>query len=143
MKSQKKVGLFVLMAVLGAMIAIVPAHAQSDSRVSVNVPFDFVAGNSALKAGAYRIETMESGVLILSSDGGRKRFALVVTDGNAASRNGEPYLVFARYGNEAFLDKVVFSTESRYDLLSGNRERELNANAGSGEADAVVIQQSR
>jgi hypothetical protein len=143
MKSQKKLGLFVVMAMLGAMAAIVPAHAQSESRVSVNIPFDFVVGNSALKAGAYRIETMESGVLALSSDDGRKRFALIATDGNAASRNGEPYVVFTRYGNEAFLDKVVFSSDSSYDLVLTSREKEFISAAASGEGDAVVIQTSR
>jgi hypothetical protein len=143
MKSQKKVGLLVVMAVLGAMVAIGPAHAQSESRVSVNIPFDFVVGNSALKAGVYRIETLEPGVLTLGSAGGQKRFALVATDGNAASRNGDAYVVFTRYGSEVFLDKVVFSSDSSYDLVLTSREKELIANVGSAEEDAVVIQQSR
>lgn len=143
MKSQKKLGLFVVLAVLGAMVAVVPAHAQSEGRVSVNIPFDFVVGNSALKAGAYRIETMEPGVLTLSNSDGRKRFALMVTDGNAASRNGDPYVVFTRYGNEAFLDKVVFSSDSSYDLVLTSREKELISAVASGEGDAVVIQTSR
>jgi hypothetical protein len=143
MKSQKKVGLLVALAVLGAMVAIVPAHAQSEARVSVNIPFDFVVGNSTLKAGVYRIEAVEAGVLTLGGADGQKRFALVATDGNAASSNGDSYVVLTRYGSEAFLDKVVFSSDSSYDLVLTSREKELISAAASGEGDAVVVHPSR
>jgi len=141
MKSLKKSVLFVLMAVFAAMLAITPARAQS--QFTVNVPFDFVVGDHSLKAGDYTIETSQNGVLSLSAYGQTSMFALGQPAGRLATRASVPYLVFTKYGNEAFLTKVVSSDDNDRDLLLSNREKQHIAQLESGEQVAVPVQSSR
>lgn len=141
MKNLKRALLFVLMSVFAATLAGVPAHAQSENPILVNVPFDFVAGTSRLSAGAYRFEKLESGVLVLNSTDRKKHvFELIVGGGKAASSKGAPHVVFTRYKDEAFLSKVFFSDDNNYDLLPGNKEKDLIAGQAVGQAVAVVSQ---
>ena len=140
MKNLKKLLLLMFMPVLGAMLATTPASAQS-KRLAVNIPFDFVVGKVAFKAGTYRIAKQpESSFLSLNSAEGQSIYTLPVPGGNAANRNGEPYLVFARYGGEAFLEKVVFSVTDNYDLPRSSREKELMSKLMPREQPAVLIQ---
>ncbi len=141
MKSLKRALLFVLMSVFAATLVGVPAHAETLDRISVNVPFDFVAGTTKLSAGVYRFEKLESGVLALNSTDRKKHlFELIVGGGKAASSKGAPHVVFTRYKDEAFLSKVFFSDDNNYDLLPGNKERDLIAGHAMGQEVAVVSQ---
>ena len=60
--------LFAAITVLGVALTIVPAHAQSSSRVLANVPFEFVVGNTTVKAGSCTVEQLESGIIPFSSE---------------------------------------------------------------------------
>jgi hypothetical protein len=136
----QKLGVIVLMAVLGAIAAVAPAYADSD-KIAVNIPFDFVVGNAALKAGEYKIEKLQSGVLELRSEGQPARFALIVEGSPSVNHQGDAYVVFNRYGNQTFLSKVALSADGSYDLLRSNREKLLNKQAtGDG---ALIVQPAR
>src|SRR3981189_107890 len=88
--------LFAATTVLGAALTIVPAHAQSGSRVSANIPFDFSVGNTTLKAGSYTVEQLQSGILALSSrDENKEQFALTLP-GDSVNQSQEPHLWFVR-----------------------------------------------
>jgi hypothetical protein len=140
MKSMKKVGLLILMAVMGASLAIVRAHAE-DSRVVVDVPFDFVVGNSLLKAGSYKVEVMQSGVLdFWSAEAQQHHYTLIVAGSPFTSQNGDPYLVFTRYGSEAFLNKVAMSVDNSYEVPVSNREKELIGSLAVGERGSMLVQ---
>jgi hypothetical protein len=143
MQSFMKPMLFVVMTVLGVALAIVPAHAQSGSRVSANIPFDFSIGNSRLKAGNYTVAQLQSGILAFSSnDEQEHQFALSVP-GDSGNHSQEPHLVFTRYGNEAFLKKVFLSGDGEYrELLGSSREKELVKNQASGDEFSLLIQPS-
>src|SRR4051812_44098262 len=112
MKNLKKYVLFVLMAVFVSSLAIAPANAQSG--LVANIPFNFVVGKTAMKAGSYRVQSQ--GAFVAVSGEGQTSYVLLLPGGDAADRNGQPYLVFTRYGSESFLNKVVFSADSTYDL---------------------------
>lgn len=144
MRSLKKFVLFGLVAVFGTTLAMVPARAESDTRVLVNIPFDFSVGDAMLKAGSYRLQDVQSGTLILrSKDGQVHQFVVTVPDG-AANQNHQPKLVFARYGNELFLDKVYLSSEGNgRELLPGNREKKLIEKRATGEELSLLIQPVR
>lgn len=141
MQGTKKVLLGAVMAVVAAAV-VSPVHAQEEKRMSVNVPFEFVLNQSTLRSGQYRVEESPTGVVVFTNaDGYLRRFAVTTPGGQVANKhNGEPFLVFTRYGNVAFLSKVVFSQSENYDLPKTNRERELIANLGSGQEVAMVIQ---
>ena len=144
MKSMKKVGLFILMAVIAANLAIVQAKAEGDSRVAINVPFDFAVGNSVLKAGNYKVEVLQSGVLDFWSVDARQHFLTLIVAGAASTgQKSDPYLVFTRYGSESFLSKVVLSVDDNYEVPTSSREKELISGLTAGERGALVIQPVR
>jgi len=137
MQSPRKYTLFVLTAVFVASLALVPANAQSGG-ISASVPFDFMLEKTVMKAGSYRIETQGAFVAIIDGQGG-SRFELVLPGSYAASRDGQPYLVFTRYGTESFLSRIAFSAKETYDLPRSSREKELASHRNSGEQVAVLI----
>ena len=95
MQNLRKYVLFVFMAVFVASLAIAPAQAQS--RLEANVPFDFVLGQTTMKANSYRIASEGSFVAFVDADG-RAIYSMYLPGGDAADlHNGAPYLVFTRY----------------------------------------------
>ena len=135
--------LLAVITVFGMALTIVPAHAQNDSRVVANIPFEFSVGNTTLKAGNYRVEQLESGLISLSSqDGKEQRFALTFP-GTSDEQKSEPYLVFIRYGNESFLRKISISDDHDcLELPESSRERELIKNQAGAEV-SLLIQPAR
>ena len=87
-KLMKTALLSVLTAVLGAVFAAAPAHAQTGSRVLVNIPFDFSVGNTALKAGSYTVRETQAGVLAFNSDDGQHSTATRFARGSFRYWNG-------------------------------------------------------
>jgi hypothetical protein len=144
MQSLMKPMLFVLITVLGAVLAIAPAHAESDSRILVNIPFDFSVGNTPLKAGSYSISELRSGILTFSSqDGQGALFALTLPD-ESANRSHQAKLVFTRYGSEAFLHKIFLSGDDDCrQLLPSSREKKLIEERTSGEELSLLMQPAR
>jgi len=139
MQNLKKSVLLVLMTVFVASLAIVPAHAQG---IEATVPFDFVLGKTTLKADNYRIQMQGSFVALAGEQGGAS-YALLVPGTDAANHNGQPYLVFTRYGTESFLSRIVFSADSIYNLPRSVREKEMMAHLPAGEQVGVLIQPAR
>jgi hypothetical protein len=136
--------LLAVITTLGAALTIVPAHAQSGSRVLANIPFEFSVGNTILKAGNYTIEQLQSGIVALSSEDEKEhQFALTVP-GDSDKQIQESHLVFIRYGSEAFLKKIVLSgDENCRELPESSRERQLIKNQTSGTELSLLIQPPR
>ena len=133
--------MFAMLAVLGAALAVAPAHAQNG--LSVNVPFNFVVGKTTLRSGRYKVTQGGASFASFIGANGTSEFAMLFPGGDAHSRTGQPYLVFTRYGGESFLNKVVFSSSEVYDLPLSNREKELRAQLISGDEVAVLIEPAR
>jgi hypothetical protein len=134
----KKTVVLLFVAIFGAMLANVSAHAQ-DVSVAVKVPFDFVVGKHTLKAGSYRLQKQGSFVAITNNDDRRSTYAMLNPSG-AAKLRGEAYLVFRRYGNEAFLNSVVFSEDRHYDVPHSSKEKELMSKLVTGEQIALLLE---
>jgi len=141
MPSVMRLLLLGLIGVSSVAIAIVPAHAQSTDQVVIDVPFDFVVGNSTLKAGVYDLREQESGILTFTRhDGQQRRFTLTIP-GESKNDNRQPEAVFVRYGNESFLSKVFLSGDNECLVLPrSNRERVLIQREASGEEVSLLIQ---
>ena len=141
MQNLRKYVLFAFMAAFVASLAITPARAQS--RLEANVPFDFVLGQTTMKADSYRIASDGAFVVFVEADG-RARYSMYVRGSDAADHhNGAPYLVFTRYGTETFLSRIVLSTDRTFDLPRSSREEELAARLNSNEQVAVAIGAAR
>jgi len=136
--------LLAVLTVVGAALTIEPAHAQSGSRVSANIPFDFSVGNTTLKAGSYKVERLESGILAFSSEDGREHKFALTFPGDSDRESQESHLVFIRYGSEVFLKRVFISgNENSYELPESSREREIIKNQASGAELSLLIQPTR
>jgi hypothetical protein len=144
MQSLMKFVLFGLLAVFGTTLAIVPGQAESDSRVLVDIPFDFSVGITTLKAGSYLVQDVQSRILALSSNDGQvHQFVLTVPE-ESANRNHQPKLVFTRYGDEVFLNTVFLSgNDDGRQLLQSSREKQLIQKGASGEKLSLLIQPAR
>ena len=138
---------FMLVAVitgLSVSLTIVPAHAQSGSRVLANIPFDFSIGNTTLKAGNYTVKQLQSGLIAFSSEDEKEHEVALTFPGDSDKQSQEPHLVFIRYGSEAFLKRVVFyGNEDCHELPESSRERELIKNRASGAELSLLIQPAR
>ena len=134
----------VLMIVLGAALAIAPAHAQTSGKVLVSIPFDFSVGNNSLKAGSYQLEALESGVLVFSATNGQQRQIVFALRGDSTNLNQRPHLEFTRYGTEAFLSRVFLSgSADSNELLRTSREKKLIRDQVSREEVSLLIQPAR
>ena len=136
--------LFAAITVVSVALTIVPAHAQSGSRVLANIPFDFVVENTTLKAGDYTIEQLQSGLIAFSSDDEKEHEFALTFPGESDQQSQEPHLVFVRYGSEAFLKRVVFyGNEDCHELPESSRERDLIKNQASAAELSLLIQPAR
>jgi hypothetical protein len=133
--------LFALITVLGIALTIVPAHAQSGSRASANIPFDFSIGGTPLKAGSYTVEKLQSGIITFSSEDEMEHQFALTFPGDSDDEAQKPHLVFVRYASEAFLKGVFLSAnEDCCELPQSSRERDLIKNQASGAELSLLIQ---
>jgi len=109
------------------------------------IPFDFSAGGTQFQAGDYRVQIPgEVGsFLLIARNGGDAKYTMLLPAHKEPLRNGEPYLVFHRYGTESFLTRVVFSDGQTYDLPRTSREKEILAGATSDEQVDLSMGSSR
>jgi hypothetical protein len=133
--------LLAALTVFGAALTIVPANAQSGTRTLANIPFDFSVGKTTLTAGSYTVEQLQSGILALSSQDGKEHQFAMTFPGDSDKQSQESYLVFVRYGSEAFLKRVFLSgNEDCNELPESSRERELIKSQASRAELSLLIQ---
>ena len=112
-------------AILGLffMLAIASVNAQTPGKIEVNIPFDFLAGKKALKAGTYTIKRTSGTALSLRSADG-KTTVLVNAPLTIGSRDLKPgeRLVFNRYGEQYFLSQVWLTVDTGRQLFSSGAE---------------------
>jgi hypothetical protein len=118
--------LFVLSIVVAAQVA------KADEPMLVNIPFAFVAGNTTLPAGEYRVQKLDGNsavLLIRCSDASTAAMALSNTT-QAKKIQTQSKLVFKRYDNRYFLSQVWAEGSIRgRELLKSRAEKEAAQSA--------------
>ena len=102
--------------------------ARAQEPLVVNVPFDFVAGNTNLPAGEYSVQVWApTHTLILISRRDSTTSAFIATNPAVASEpKTESKLIFNRYGDRYFLSQVwTAGNSSGRQLLKSDREKEM------------------
>jgi hypothetical protein len=103
----------IMMSVL-AVLTAVSAHAQSGTRVTVTIPFDFYVGGKAVTAGQYEVgranQASAETLVLRPVDGSGGIYILTRTV--QAKEPGESRLVFRRYEDQYFLSEVWISARS-------------------------------
>ena len=118
-----------VMAGMMALTAMASTRvAQAQELVAVNIPFDFVAGNTQLPAGEYTVKVSaptHTIILISRKDSATSAF-LVTNAAVSAEPQSESKLVFNRYGDHYFLSQVWTAGSSRgRQLRKSGREKEM------------------
>jgi hypothetical protein len=113
---------------LGSILLLMAAmaSAQTVQRVTVTVPFSFVAGSHNLPAGDYTIElNYEKDTMILrSEDRSGNNAVMLARNSERADNLDRSYAIFQRYGAHYFL-AAVWSQRTGQTLTPGRLEREL------------------
>jgi hypothetical protein len=136
--------LFAVITALSVALTIVPAHAQSGSRVLANIPFEFSVGNTTLKAGGYTVELPQSGIIAFRSEDETDHQLALSFQVDSDKQSQEAHLVFIRYGSETFLKRVFLSgNEACHELPKSSREKERVKNKASGAELSLLIQPAR
>jgi hypothetical protein len=102
--------------------------AQAEELLVINIPFDFVAGNTTLPAGEYAIKvSAPERTLLLIDRQDAAASAFMNTDPVATSEiQTESKLIFNRYGDRYFLSQVWTAGNSRgRQLRKSAREKEM------------------
>jgi hypothetical protein len=93
------------------MLAVASVHAQSNHPITVNVPFDFFAGDTKLKAGAYTVRRSSAKILVVRGDDSKDVFVFAPYTVQRPEADLSSKLVFHRYGDEYFLTQAWTSSE--------------------------------
>jgi hypothetical protein len=116
------------------------ARAQ-DERIASKVPFAFMVGRTELPAGSYEVRQAYADpaiVSIVSEDGRDVAVAITIAGGAAVPTSGSS-LVFRKFGDEYFLERVVSTGGTGRDIVLTPRrmERDLALRSASGSATAA------
>jgi len=114
---------------LGTVIALtisfssVVGHAQDD-RIKTSIPFDFIVGNTKLKAGDYVIQSLPNKALLFRSEDGKvQQIAFTVAIEPPRTENHER-LLFRHEGDRYFLSQVWLSGgENGHELIPGIQQK--------------------
>jgi hypothetical protein len=134
-------GGFAVLGILG-LVGLHPAYAQGDTAI-VKVPFSFVAGNTILPAGSYRVAPLTLGgdvMSIVSVKGGPGAELLTENLGDARL-SGSAHFQFKEYGGHYFLAAITIPGETvRGVVLSQGHVATMLARLNAAAHAAAVTQ---
>src|SRR5262249_47935945 len=126
-------------------VGFASVYGQATERMTVNVPFNFKAGEVMLPAGHYTITpfitagTATDGLILRHSDG-HANAILFTMPVEAHRREETSRLVFNRYQGQYFLSKVWIAGRTLgRELPKSRAERELVKNSSPNEWASVAI----
>ena len=124
------------------------ASAQAQSRIKVEVPFDFTIGTTLLEAGEYTVKPASpaagSEVLTLTDAAGVSRFVMMGIRVEPSSKDTQAKLVFHRYGDVYFLSQAWLNAgDAGVEIRPGSQERELLAGKSTAPEGVTVLAQKR
>ena len=99
-------------------LAVASVHAQAPSRVEVNIPFEFSAGETTLRPGVYTIKRMSGNLVSLRNVKDNSSVILNApvnlssTESQATER-----LIFNKSGDQYFLSQIWLTADSGREVL--------------------------
>jgi len=128
---------------LGISLAMGVASVGAQSRIGVDIPFDFMVAGSLLPAGTYEVRPVlqSSEAILIRSENG-KSSVMFLTIGVYAKREETPKLVFHKYGSRYFLNQLWDGSSIGHQLPKSRAEAEL-ALQENGKRQVVLAAQNR
>jgi hypothetical protein len=129
-RSTVRVGTVMAALVVGFVVSAAPAHAQN--RAKVNIDFAFVAGGTAMEAGAYEIEATREKVILRSAAGKTAQIMMpVITRLGRHDSDQESELVFDKVGGKFLLSEFWFPEMDGYLILNTPTDHDHRVLGGS------------
>ena len=126
-------------AVAGSTLAL----AQVVDKIVADIPFGFMVNNTTLPAGEYtikRLDSMEPGVMEISSADGSERLIFLVGSAQTNKEPDQTKLIFDRVGDQYFLSKIFeVADSSGVELEKSRSERQLEKEGEIGQLDSVAV----
>ena len=101
-------------------LGVAGVQAQAPSKVEVDIPFEFSAGNATLKPGVYTIKRLSGNNLMLRRSDGNSAailnapLSLTSNDSQSVER-----LIFKKYGEQYSLSQIWLTVNTGRELFVG------------------------
>ena len=131
--------LFKALAICGLFLTLAAGsvQAQSGYRIQTNIPFDFTAGESSLRAGIYALEQISDSTLLVRSIDGKKGVLLLTRATKPVGTEQKARIIFNRYGDRYFLSQAwVSGGDVGRELHPSGAERRLAKELSLAKGDA-------
>lgn len=118
---------FRIAAILGIFLGLTVAgvQAQTPSRVEVNIPFEFSAGKTTLKAGIYTVKRMSGNLITLRNVADKSSVILnAPVNLSSTSIDSKERLVFNKSGDRYFLAQIWLTVDTGRELLRAKKTAE-------------------
>ena len=117
-------------------LAVGSVQAQTGYRIQINIPFDFTAGESSLRAGIYTVEQISDSTLLVRSIDGKKSVLLLTRATDPVRTEQKARIIFNRYGDLYFLSQAwVIGGDVGRELDPSSAERRLAKELSLAKAD--------
>jgi len=107
----------IALVVVSLGLAVAGVRAQAPSKVEVNIPFEFSAGKTTLKAGAYTVKRLSATNVTLRSEDGQ---ASVVLNAPVSLSSNDPNaverLVFSKRDGQYFLSQIWLTADTGREI---------------------------
>ncbi len=131
----RKPGVVVILTAVFALLASFPAFAQNSFKFQMSS--SFYAGNAKLPAGSYVITQMSGSPNLYSLDNTAGSHSVVLeTRPSSKASKTKPEIVFNKYGDTDYLERVETSEGTSFDIMPGSAEK-LAAKKGSPQPHRV------
>jgi hypothetical protein len=109
--------------VISLGLAVAGVRAQAPSKVEVNIPFEFSAGKTTLKAGVYTIKRVSASNVTLRSEDGQSVILNAPQSLTSSDPNSVERLVFSKRGEQYFLSQIWLTADTGRQIWT-ERKRE-------------------
>src|SRR5918911_1417326 len=124
------------------VVAAASVHAQGlvADRAVLDIPFDFSAGGTQLRAGSYVVTKSPTTISIRGKEGRQTVMLLPMRTLQSGGTLSAAKLVFHRYGDSYFLAEAwMFAYDLGYELRPSRAEREMIAKDSAARREVTVI----
>ena len=104
---------FIVVFAIFLGLAVASVHAQTPSRVEVNIPFEFSAGETTLRPGVYSIKRMSGNLVILQNVSDHSSVILnAPVNLSSTETQATGRLVFNKHNDQYFLSEIWLTVDS-------------------------------
>jgi hypothetical protein len=133
----RKISILTFAAGVITLLSSLPLMAQGTFKVTFTAPFSFYAGGAKLPPGSYTVRQSqdEQNLFTIQNSAGTHT---VILEGRQSSKttNGNPEILFNRYGTTEYLEGVETSSGNSTDFETGIAEK-VAAKKGSPQSHTV------